>query len=85
MTIAHFGIKVPPNKVEETLNFYLAALSPIGYKTIVNYGGTVVGLGAQVPDFWIIGKEDVPENVGLHYAFESDSSWQRYISVDGPF
>jgi hypothetical protein len=75
MPIDHTGIKVPADKFQATLDFYLTALGPLGYEKIAEYSPTVVGVGAnKMPDWWIIGAENTPE-YNLHVAFRARSAF----------
>ncbi|EAU38754.1 hypothetical protein ATEG_00108 [Aspergillus terreus NIH2624] len=67
--IDHLGIFVPADKFESTVEWYLAALAPLKYKKIMEFPGTV-GLGSQIPDFWVAIKDGpAPQNV--HFAFSA--------------
>ncbi|KAL4900459.1 hypothetical protein BDW74DRAFT_161960 [Aspergillus multicolor] len=68
--IDHVGITAPSDAFEPLIQFYLKALAPLHYKEIMRFPGAV-GLGNQVPDFWISeAKTDAPQ--GLHFAFGAD-------------
>jgi hypothetical protein len=68
-TISHFGFSVPKDKLEKVVDWYLAALAPINYEKICQFGDAV-GIGAnKVPDFWIAASDDAPEKAGFHLAF----------------
>lgn len=73
----HLGIAVPTDKYEETVNFYLAALAPLGYERRFNFteGALVSGLGTEEgrADFWITGIKEVPMGNHAHYAFAGKS------------
>jgi catechol 2,3-dioxygenase-like lactoylglutathione lyase family enzyme len=64
--IDHIGIDV--SDYQHSKQFYASALSPLGYKVVVEYGETA-GLGAAGdPDFWISqGKATKPK---IHVAFQ---------------
>ncbi len=66
--IDHIGIHV--SNYQRGKDFYSAALSPLGYKVIAEYGDTA-GLGAHGdPDLWIsAGKTAKPR---VHVAFRCD-------------
>ncbi|KAB8076108.1 Glyoxalase/Bleomycin resistance protein/Dihydroxybiphenyl dioxygenase [Aspergillus leporis] len=65
--IDHLGIYAPPDQFEKLIEWYLSALSPLNYREIMRIPGAV-GLGDQVPDFWIAEKEGAgPQQV--HFAF----------------
>lgn len=66
----HFGFSVHPSKFEEVVNWYLAALAPIGYTKQMEFPGRAVGLGAskEHAHFWIGAKED-ETSFGFHLAF----------------
>ncbi|BCS21650.1 VOC family protein [Aspergillus puulaauensis] len=68
--IDHVGISAPTEQFESLVTFYKSALAPMKYKEIMRFPGTV-GLGDEVPDFWISETEsDTPQN--LHFAFTAD-------------
>ncbi|KAL4786893.1 Glyoxalase/Bleomycin resistance protein/Dihydroxybiphenyl dioxygenase [Aspergillus varians] len=68
--IDHVGINAPTDQFESLIEFYKKALAPLKYKEIMRFPGAV-GLGDQVPDFWISeAKTDAPQ--GLHFAFSAD-------------
>ena len=55
--------------------FYLAALAPLGYKEVLNFGDVQIGLGAGgKPDLWLkaAGADGSPVK-GLHLAFTAES------------
>jgi len=55
--------------------FYLAALAPLGYKEIFNFGDKQIGLGANgKPDLWLkdVGADGLAVK-GLHLAFAAES------------
>ncbi len=64
--IDHIGIDV--SDYQRSTEFYSAALSPLGYKVIMEYGESA-GMGAEgKPDFWISqGKATKPK---VHVAFQ---------------
>jgi catechol 2,3-dioxygenase-like lactoylglutathione lyase family enzyme len=66
--IDHIGIHV--SNYQRGKEFYAAALSPLGYKVMAEYGDSA-GLGAHGdPDFWIsTGK---PAHPHVHVAFQCD-------------
>ncbi len=66
--IDHIGIHV--SDYQHGKQFYSAALSPLGYKVIAEYGDSA-GLGAHgIPDFWI--SEGRPSKPKVHVAFQCD-------------
>ncbi|KAH8895296.1 glyoxalase family protein, partial [Thozetella sp. PMI_491] len=68
MPVGHILIKAPSGDFEKVLEFYLAALKPLGYQKLVNLGPSVVGLGAKAPD-WFIMSSDAAATSNLHVAF----------------
>jgi len=77
--ISHLGISVREDVFEETVNFYLTALAPLGYKELMRPLKTVIGLGASGgPEFWIVVKERANEKHDTHIAF-SASSMVRWL------
>jgi catechol 2,3-dioxygenase-like lactoylglutathione lyase family enzyme len=70
--IAHVGIQV--SAIEESKKFYVAALAPIGYQMIREYGVTTnrvtpsAGFGEPPrADFWLY--QGRPNSVNTHIAF----------------
>ncbi|KAL4881753.1 Glyoxalase/Bleomycin resistance protein/Dihydroxybiphenyl dioxygenase [Aspergillus karnatakaensis] len=68
--IDHVGITAPTEEFESLVAFYLAALAPLKYKEIMRVPGAV-GLGDQVPDFWISETKSTDKQ-NVHFAFVSD-------------
>ncbi|KAH8702691.1 glyoxalase family protein [Phaeosphaeriaceae sp. PMI808] len=66
----HIGISIPPSRLEEITNWYLAALAPLGYTKHKDFPGVAVGLGPEkysIP-FWIGANADAPASKN-HIAF----------------
>jgi len=61
MGLDHIGYAVPPAKFKEVVDWYLAALAPLGYtKKRDLLEGKVVGLGnSDTADFWLAERPDV--------------------------
>lgn len=75
MGFSHVGINVPADKFEETLNFYLTCLKPLGYREVMRPVPEAVGLGAGfVPEFWVCTKPGASDNQQVHIAFCSNST-----------
>lgn len=70
MPIDHCGIVVPPADLDKTVEFYLKALEPLGYKQMAGYPGVAVGLGDPKTDFWI-GANENKVDTGRHIAFSA--------------
>jgi hypothetical protein len=65
--IDHLTIYSSKEKFEPLIEWYKKALSPLGYKEIMRFP-EFIGLGAEVPDFWIAQKDtNIPS--GIHFAF----------------
>ena len=47
----HIGVGV--SDVTKSKAFFTAALAPLGYKVIMDFGDQAVGMGQDRPDFWI--------------------------------
>jgi catechol 2,3-dioxygenase-like lactoylglutathione lyase family enzyme len=90
--IAHVGIQV--TDIERSKKFYAAALRPIGYGLIREYGITPTRLTASAgfgepprADFWIY--QDKPGDVTTHVAFQVskraivDAFYQAAIAAGG--
>jgi len=58
------------SNIERSKAFYLAALAPLGYKMMMDYG-KAVGFGATNPDLWLSEKEDAK---ATHIALAADST-----------
>ncbi|KAL4792242.1 Glyoxalase/Bleomycin resistance protein/Dihydroxybiphenyl dioxygenase [Aspergillus venezuelensis] len=68
--IDHVGITAPSEQFESLVEFYKSALAPLKYKELMRFPGAI-GLGDQVPDFWISeANTDAPQ--GFHFAFVAD-------------
>jgi catechol 2,3-dioxygenase-like lactoylglutathione lyase family enzyme len=67
--IDHISLRV--NDFDKAVNFYKAALKPLGYDVLMQFPGAA-GLGGpdKKPDFWIM-KSDQPLNP-THLAFSAD-------------
>ncbi|KAL4964268.1 uncharacterized protein BDV14DRAFT_201045 [Aspergillus stella-maris] len=75
--IDHVGITTPSEQFESLVEFYKNALAPLNYRELMRFPGAV-GLGDQVPDFWISeAKTDAPQ--GLHFAFVSDGEFLSLV------
>lgn len=79
MAIDHTSLHVPEDKFKECLDFYLAALKPLGYTIWHQFGESVVGLGApredlkdhKRADLWLCGIK-TPNEYPSHIAFASN-------------
>lgn len=74
MTIDHIGITVSPEKYKTLVDFYLAALKPLGYTQLMTFGpnGEVAGLGADNnADWWITAVPGATDTPNLHVAFST--------------
>lgn len=70
--IDHLGITAPDEHFEPLVEWYKNVLSPLGYTEIMRFPG-MVGLGSEIPDFWITQKEThIPS--GFHFAFTAPST-----------
>jgi hypothetical protein len=79
MPLSHFGFAVPKDKYEAIVEWYLAALAPIKYEKVMDFGN-VVGIGAnKVPDFWISTTDDAPEKHRFHLAFHADGQFPSSV------
>jgi len=73
MPISHIGLNTPD--INSLSAFYLAALSPLGYKEKMSFmDGKVRGYGGCQPDFWLSSLDSRPEELKketgpLHLAF----------------
>lgn len=77
MAIDHFCITVPPSEHKKMVDFYLAALQPLGYTKMIAYGPNeeAVGLGVNgKADYWITATPDAPAKLNLHFAFTTSGT-----------
>ncbi|MBA3458525.1 MAG: VOC family protein [Deltaproteobacteria bacterium] len=69
--IDHTGVQVGDFK--RSVEFYKAALAPLGYELIMTFEGTAAGFGAGgKPDFWLDGSKKAPTD-HIHIAFRAKS------------
>ncbi|KAL2787791.1 Glyoxalase/Bleomycin resistance protein/Dihydroxybiphenyl dioxygenase [Aspergillus germanicus] len=68
--IDHVGINAPTEEFESLIEFYKKALAPLKYKELMRVPGAV-GLGDEVPDFWISETKDQTKQ-NVHFAFTSN-------------
>ncbi|KAI9371078.1 Glyoxalase/Bleomycin resistance protein/Dihydroxybiphenyl dioxygenase [Aspergillus egyptiacus] len=68
--IDHVGINAPTGQFEDLVEFYKKALAPLKYKELMRFPGAV-GLGDEVPDFWIT-ETTADTAPNLHFAFVSN-------------
>ena len=83
--IDHLGIFTPTELIKPTIDFYVAALAPLGYKKMQEYmDGTIVGLGdgSRPSDFWlspISVKQDPNVKAGsAHFALTAKGTLAPY-------
>ena len=69
LMIDHVKLFVPD--AEASRAFYEAALEPLGYRVLLDFG-TVVGMGKDRPDFWLAPAKDAPPT-RCHIAFRAES------------
>jgi catechol 2,3-dioxygenase-like lactoylglutathione lyase family enzyme len=63
----HLGLRV--SDFAASKRFFESALAPLNYTVVMEFGGSVAGLGAEgKPDFWISEGEPVAQ---IHVAFVS--------------
>ncbi|KAL4936690.1 hypothetical protein BDV06DRAFT_216464 [Aspergillus oleicola] len=79
--IDHVGITAPPDQCESLIDIYKKALAPLKYKELMRFPGAL-GLGVQVPDFWI-SEAKVDEPQGLHFALVADDQATVYNGKPG--
>ncbi|KID97484.1 glyoxalase family protein, partial [Metarhizium majus ARSEF 297] len=79
MAIDHTSLHVPEDKFQACLEMYLAALKPLGYEVVYQFGPHVVGLGSKKDavkdykptDFWVMGTKEATAS-GSHIAFRAE-------------
>lgn len=63
--IDHLSITV--SDIDASKRFYEAALKPLGYSILMDFGGHAVGLGeGNKPDFWLGKGTPQPAHVAFH-------------------
>lgn len=55
VTVDHTCVVVPLSKLDDVVKFLLAALAPLDFKEIMRPVSHSVGLGDQLPFFWVAG------------------------------
>ena len=70
--IDHIGLQV--SDFARSKRFYAAALAPLGYKVLMEFGDDAAGFGVERPDFWI-GKGAKP-TAATHVCFAASSRAQ---------
>ena len=83
--IDHLGLRV--SEYVKSKRFFESALAPLGYQVVMEFGGSVAGLGVEgKPDFWISqGEAGGP----VHVAFASpdratvDAFYQAALAAGG--
>ncbi|KAF4835522.1 hypothetical protein CGCTS75_v002181 [Colletotrichum tropicale] len=73
MSIDHVGLYVPASIYKETVQWYLTALEPIGFKKFVEPNEYACGLGIHSPDFWIASHKAEKANIPLHIGFKAEN------------
>ena len=76
MTINHFFLRVSHSKSAALINFYTAALKPLGYKVLLQPSPELCGFGSNYPHFWLKALDPAQTPVSTHTAFDAPSqSW----------
>ncbi|CAI7605790.1 unnamed protein product [Penicillium pancosmium] len=86
----HVALSVPRDIYPEVVEFYLAALTPLGYeKQISMLDGRLVALGdtqstmSNKADFWLSGMSDY--HAETHWAFVAQGKpWKLVVQDNGP-
>lgn len=65
--IDHVGLRVAD--FAKSKAFYTAALKPVGYTVLMEFGGNTAGMGDKAPYFWI--SEGEP-STAVHIAFHTE-------------
>ena len=84
LTIDHAAIVVPAAKLDDFVNFLVAALEPLGLKEMMRPIPTSVGLGDQTPFFWVSGIEGDAQTLALvmeneHTAFSANGRYMYHL------
>jgi hypothetical protein len=85
----HLALSVPRDSYQAVLDFYTAALAPLGYEKLVSmFDDKLVGLGSKASplpnkaDFWLSGLADFTgEARYTHWAFVADG-WSIFFWGD---
>ena len=68
---------------EKSRAFYEAALEPLGYRVLLDFG-TVVGMGKDRPDFWLAPAKGTPTTCHVSFRAESEREVQRLVVAECP-
>ncbi|OJJ31444.1 hypothetical protein ASPWEDRAFT_45369 [Aspergillus wentii DTO 134E9] len=85
--IDHLSIIASEEEFEDLIEWYKTVLSPLKYKEIMRFPGAV-GMGKEVPDFWVTQKERTAPSQ-LHFAFTApdrdtvDSFYHTALAAGG--
>ncbi|KAF6801091.1 glyoxalase/bleomycin resistance protein/dioxygenase, partial [Colletotrichum musicola] len=72
MSVDHIGLYVPGAIYKEMVDWYLAALAPIGFQKFVEPNEYACGLGVHRPDFWIAQHAAEKSSIPLHVGFKAE-------------
>ncbi len=71
MPFDHICLEVAADVHKKTVDFYIAALKPIGYEKLHTFGPNEAQVGFGVrpkPDFWVMSRE---ASTNVHFAFSA--------------
>jgi hypothetical protein len=70
MAIDHTGVLIEKSQHATIVEWYKAALAPLGYAVYLAVENHATGFSddKRHADFWVIGVDSAP-NIGMHYAF----------------
>ena len=82
LTVDHMCLIVPASKLDKMADFLISALKPWGFKEMMRPVPNYVGLGDQLPFFWIAGIEGDTETLekvmkSQHTAFRAESKLRQ--------
>ncbi|KAL8976633.1 MAG: hypothetical protein Q9205_007396 [Flavoplaca limonia] len=84
MPLDHSSLTVPPSAVAPLITFLTSSLAHLGFKEHIRFGPHVIGMGEEMPYFWLVGivSEDADEKTvkevlgGGHFAFGAGNAEQ---------
>lgn len=98
MPFNHVGIPVPSRHFDATVQFYLAALAPLGYTELIRPVPDVVGIGPEgKPELWFSkdrttmtthegdDNDDDGTSMKLHIALDAASKLTLPLRLSKPF
>lgn len=72
MSIDHVCLRVPGAQYKEMVDWYLAALKPIGFQKFAEPTDSACGLGVHRPDFWMAKHDADKSSIPVHIGFKAE-------------